>query len=104
MKLDLDMWLTAEDIDKNSKVVFIDEGKVIKMGEEGNTFDNDQFQITVECAKERRIWTVNKTSQRTLAKRWGSDTKNWLGKTCNVMVTDQKVGKEMRRVLYVAEE
>ena len=43
----------------------------------------------------------NKTSQKIMAKAWGYDTDNWIGKIGDFEILRQKVRGETRSVLYV---
>jgi len=101
MKLDLNEWLKADDLkEKETLITFKDEGKTVPKEESG--FENDTFDILIELpdGKTRR-WSMNKTSQRTVAKIWDTDeTKQWIGKQVKVHVLDQQVKKEMRKVIY----
>lgn len=108
MKLSLDIWLKPEDVKGNNKIIkFLDEGKIVaksernilvKDGEEPNLFE---IKVCLGKTGEERVWTMSKTNQRKVAEYYGSDTKDWIGKTAELTVKNQVIGKTEREVIYV---
>lgn len=59
------------------------------------------FHIDVQLPDGRsKIWSVNKTSQKNLAKFYGDDTTGWVKKQAKIRVVQQNVRGEMKDVLY----
>lgn len=99
-KLDLDLFLNAEDIGEKSEVTVVDEGGNIDKKETG--FDEDSFNITVKLPSgDKRSYTMNKTSQRSVARLYGIDTKNWINKKLTLITKDVNVKGTMRKAIFV---
>jgi len=103
VKLDLDLWLTAEDIGPEAEVTFIDEGEIVSKEETG--FSEDSFNITIRLPSgEKRVWTMNKTSQRTVARLYGYDTANWVNKKVTLVTRKVMVGGKEKSAIFVKTE
>lgn len=78
---------------------FADEGVVRPIADTG--FKKPAFEIGVKL-KDGDVyrWTMNMTSQRTMAAAYGKEAKNWIGKGVLWEVERQKVGKDMKDVIY----
>ena len=99
--LDLPEFLTPKDIGDEKIVVIIDEGAAgtIRKGE--GEVDVKTFELGVEVGQgNRKLWTMNKTSQRTLLTAWGKDTSKWIGKQATLFTVDQNVRGTMKKVIY----
>ncbi|NHV97970.1 MAG: hypothetical protein HA494_09365 [Thaumarchaeota archaeon] len=95
---DLEEYLTPEDV-KDDVVTFLDEG-VYKKAEE-TPFGRPVFQISVKLPDGRvKIATLNRTSRKELAKAYGEDTKNWVGREARVTKVKQNVRGELKDVIY----
>ena len=71
-------------------------------GKQSNTTDKETAQILVQLPNgEKRIWTINSTSQRMLAGQLGSNSDNWTGKTATLYTLEQNVKGTMRQCIYV---
>ena len=101
VELDLQQFLGPDDIGKENNVKILDEGKAgLIRGGEGKP-DVETFEIGVILPMgDKKIWTMNKTSQRTLASVWGKDTKQWINKTATLYTVDQNVRGTMKKVIY----
>ena len=101
VELDLQEFLGPDDIGVENNVKIADEGKAgLIRGGEGKE-DVPTFEIGVILPSgEQKLWTMNKTSQRTLASKWSKDTKQWIGKTATLYTTDQNVRGTMKKVVY----
>lgn len=100
-ELDLQEFLKADDVGAEVEVKIVDAGKagVIRQGE--GKEDVPTFEITVQLPSgDQRLWTMNKTSQRTLATVWGKNTDAWVGKVAKLFTTDQNVRGTMKKVIY----
>jgi len=100
-ELDIEEFLRPEDVGAEVEVKLVDAGKpgVIRGGE--GVADTPTFEITVQLPSgDQKLWTVNKTSQRTLASVWGKNTDAWVGKVAKLFTTDQNVRGTMKKVIY----
>lgn len=101
VELDLPEFLQGDDIGAETEVKFVDAGKagVIRQGE--GKPDITTFEITVQLPSgEKKLWTMNKTSQRTLATAWGKNTDLWMNKVAKLFTVDQNVRGQMKKVIY----
>ena len=101
VELDLSLWLQAEDVEPEAVLTFVDEGErgVIPKPEGEN--DIPTFEITVKLPDgKEKSWTMNLTSQRAVAKGYGTHTPDWIGKQVTVFVTTQNVRGTMKKVIY----
>jgi hypothetical protein len=100
-ELNLDTWLKPEDIKKCNKGKFIDEGKISEIPGEGDKPGTPTFEIGVELDDgTKRVWTINKTSQRAIAQSYGMHTAKWIGKHFEAFLSLQNVNGRMKEVIY----
>jgi len=66
--------------------------------------EKEMFQIPVTVNGEPRLWSVNKTSQRILVSLLGQNSDTWKGKKVKVYTISQKVGSDMKNVIYAKGE
>lgn len=100
-ELNLDTWLKPEDIKKCSKGKFVDEGKASEIPGEGDKPGTPTFEIGVELDDgTKRVWTINKTSQRAIAQSYGFNTAYWIGKHFEAFLSTQNVNGRMKDVIY----
>ena len=96
---DHDEFLNSTMVQEGDVVVLLDEG--VFRGPEETGLTRTVFHINVELPDRRtKIWGMNKTTRRKLAKVWGDDSANWVGKRVKITVTTQNVMGEMRDVLW----
>lgn len=101
MQLEIETWLRPEDLNvgTDTSVVFLDEGRAGEFVKDGDT--KPTFEITVSLSpKEKRVWTMNKTSQRAVAGLYGTDTKAWVGKTAKLFIAETVISGKMKKVIY----
>lgn len=98
VELNVDLYLKAEHIQEGEAGLIADEGAIKPAAETG--FEEDSFEIGVTVRKETYRWTMNKTTQRNLAARWGRDTNKWIGKNISFRLEKQKVRGKDRVVIY----
>lgn len=100
-KLTIDtLWLDSKEIGVGVDVEFLDEGGINPKSETG--LDNDLFEITIKLPNgEGRAWTMNKTSQRAVARQFGMDTTKWVGKKVRLMTVQQNINGQLKDVVYV---
>lgn len=100
-KLTIDtLWLEPKDIGAGVEVEFLNEGGINPKSETG--LDNDLFEIEIKLPSgEKRAWTMNKTSQRAVARQFGMDTNKWIGKKVKLMTVQQNINGQLKDVVYV---
>ena len=99
--LELDEFLQGADIGEEMLVTFLDAGRNSSIPQEGAKPDIPTFEITVQLPSgEKKLWTMNKTSQRTLATVWGKKTETWVNKVAKLFTVDQNVRGTMKKVIY----
>lgn len=99
--LDIDLWLMPEDVEPEAELEFTDEGKEGFIPGKEDTEEGKTFEIGVVLANgQKRLWTMNRTSQRAVARSYTTDTSLWVGKKAKVFVTQQNVGGTMKKVIY----
>ena len=99
--LELDLWLTPEDIPTETVVYFNDAGEQGVISKPGDEADVPVFNISVKLPDTtNKIWTMNKTSQRAVAKAYGTDTSLWINRPVTLFVTEQNVMGTMKKVIY----
>lgn len=100
--LDLDMWLTPQDVEKSNIGKFIDEGENSEIPQQPPLPPKPSFEIGIELADgNRRVWTMNKTNQRTISRAYGTDTRKWVGKPFELFISVQNINGTMKKVIYV---
>jgi len=100
-ELDLDLWLTPEDIGEEAVVYFNDKGEKGVIAKPEGTDDIPVFNISVKMPDAtNKIWTMNKTSQRAVAKAYGTNTDLWINRPVTVFVTEQMVRGTLKKVIY----
>ena len=104
VKLELNQYLSPDDITKDPfPVMFTDEGRIRL--KEDTTLDHDTFEIGVRLPDgTTRTWTMNKTSQMRVIKKYGDDTKAWVGKNVNIYKVSQNVLGKIKEVIYARDE
>lgn len=109
VKVPIEKFLDAEDVKsaaktENGKVVLtvIGEGELIQ-----DVFNKDREKLKINIAFEdsagdvqERAYTPNWTTLKLLVKAWGDETKFWDGKQILVWTQEQRVGKELKDVIY----
>jgi len=100
---DLDLFLKPEDVVGEIQVTFQDTGRRVSKDETG--FEKDSFEITIKLPNgQNRVWTMNVTSQRMVARKLGTNTDTWVGKNVSLIKTEQNVRGKMKEVIYVKGE
>ena len=100
-ELDIAKYLKGEDIVGDQELVFITAGEKSVIPGKDDKPDTATFETTVEFKNgERRLWTMNKTSQRAVATTYGTNTDAWVGKKVIVFVQEQNVRGTMKQVIY----
>lgn len=87
-------YMTGNDIKAGDIVELLDEGVI----QDSAKFKNDdgtpkqELVFTVKHNDEEKLYTMNYTSQKTLAPVWGRDTAKWVGKKLEVNPLRTNVG------------
>ena len=84
MKIELDIYLTSDELEgatqKNPKMGVIKSIERKKADELPFESKVDRYEVLIEVEGAAYKWLANKTSVRKLAKKYGTDSENWLGK------------------------
>lgn len=94
-------YLSPDKVKTEEQIVFMDEGEIVP-----SNFDEKKnvFQITIQVVGREKegdyTWSMNKTTQKAIAKEYGKDTKEWIGKMADIEVLQQNVRGTVRDVVY----
>jgi len=100
-ELDLELWLKADDFENDEEVEFTDAGEKTEIPTPNGEENKEGFEIGIKLPNgESRKWTMNKTSQRAVAQKYGVLTDRWVGKKVKLFKADQNVRGEMKQVIY----
>lgn len=104
MKIETDIYLTADELNgttqKDPKLAVIKSIERKKADELPFESKTDRYEIVVEMENEQYKWLANKTSIRKLAKKYGTESENWVGKTVKLWIVQQNIGGSMKNVTY----
>jgi len=104
MKIETDIYLTADELDgatqKNPKMAVMKSVEKKKADELPFESKTDRYEILVDMDDEQYKWLANKTSIRKLAKKYGTESENWIGKKVSLWLAQQNVGGAMKNVIY----
>src|SRR3990167_10892801 len=97
----LKTFLRPEDVGNEIEAKIIDAGKhgAIQKGEGEEQITTFEIGVMLPSG-ERKIWTVNKTSQRTIASVFGKKTEAWVNKVVTLFTVDQNVRGTIKKVIY----
>ena len=98
-------YLKADDIKEAETltVTFLSPHEEVSAEESG--LDKEISQILVELPNGgKRIWTMNKTSQRIIVGLHGNNSDQWVGKKVKIYYLKQMVNKQERNVIYTKGE
>ena len=90
-------FIKASEVTEGDYIVFLDEGEIRK----NEKFDSDQLVLHCEYKGQTREITVNKTNSETLAEKWTTNTKAWVGKTAILSVGKVNVRGEMKDTIIM---
>ena len=100
-ELEIDTFLRGEDIEPEKKVRIANSGEPSEIPVKPGEVKKPIFEIGVVLPDGKtKVWTVNKTSQRALATKWGTNTDNWVNKVATLYVVEQPVNKVIKKVIY----
>ena len=92
--------LDADDVGKKRKITITDEAKEIKFKDDKDK-EYSKFQCNVQLADgDMRLWTMNNKSRNVLMRIYGSDTKDWIGKSVELFTVTQSVHGVNREIVY----
>lgn len=96
---DLEEYLHADAVKSGDVIEIIEKARYVSAEEA--TYGRSYLEISVKLPNgNTKIWTPNKTTLKKLAKVFGDDTDNWIGKPVKLIVIKQNVRGEMRDVIY----
>lgn len=100
VKVNTSDFLKATDLNGETTVEFVDEGKYVVSpfkDQAGNTKQN--FNITVRIGEDEKTWTMNKTSQRNIVGVYGDESSAWINKYAKLKTIEMLVGKDIKNVI-----
>jgi len=99
--LQLNEYLSKDDFPKNGmmRIKFLDEGVMGTAVFDGKEVETFEIGVTLPTGEEKR-WTMNKTSQRSVAELYGKDTSTWVGETADLFLSDTNVGGKIKKAIY----
>lgn len=81
------------------QLIIADEGEYVE-----TQYKKNQLNIGVTIVgKEKQgtlTWSPNQTTVDQIAKKYGQDTQDWIGKPVNLKVNEERVGKKLTKVIY----
>lgn len=96
---DMEDYLHAYAIE-NGEVIEI-TGKPNYISSEDAAYGRPYLEIPVKLADGKtKIWTPNKTTLKRLAKAYGDEADEWIGKKVQLEIVKMNVRGEMRDVIY----
>ncbi len=100
-ELDIAEFLKGDDIKGDTNIRIADKGEKGTLKEGEGKEPKPIFSIGVILPSgEKKTWTMNKTSQRTLAAKWTKHTETWVNKVATLYTDDVNVRGTMRKVIY----
>jgi hypothetical protein len=84
------------DVQSGEQIIFLDGGTTREF--EGKA--RIQFKVQLPSGKAKLL-TLNQTSLNALAKVYGDETTDWVGKSATVTISDQNVRGQMKKVIYL---
>ena len=100
-ELDVDLFLRADDIKPEKEVLITNAGQHGKIPQEEGKPAVITFELGIRLPDGNdRTWTMNKTSQRTIATILGTNTDDWVGKTVTLYTVEQNVRGKIVEVVY----
>jgi len=102
MELKIETYLKAESVDEGAIGEILNEGEYREQnfGTDEKPDVKTVFDIKVKVGLVEFAWTMNETTQRNLATKWGGETKAWIGKRVKFKKVQQNVFGEIKDVLY----
>jgi len=102
---DLSKFLQASDVSDGAVVIFKNAGELVEIDYSKKKDGSDvslKLQITVELPNGKtKLYTMNTTSNKAIAAKYGPDTENWIGQPATVELIKQNVGGDIKTVVYL---
>ena len=96
-------FLSAADVKTGDRIKFLDRGEENEMKGYAGKKIVLTFKVLTEKREEKKI-TPNRTSLRTLAKKWGTETAEWVGKIATIQKDTDNIRGERVDVIYLLPE
>ena len=102
VEMDVKPFIDAACINQGQEFEFVDEGEFseIQIGTEDKPETKQVFRITVKTNNIEYFWTMNTTSKLNFIKKYGRDSKAWIGKKGIFSLVKHKVFGQMKDVVY----
>lgn len=99
MELDINEYLSTKEVQKELVCEFVTEGKLVEREFDGEK--RKQFNIEIKLPDGKvKTWSMNRTSQKAIAKEYGTETAKWIGKKFKLYKLKQNVKGVMKEVMY----
>ena len=99
--LDIKPFVDPDEVVGEPEVLIVSEGEQVEIRVDDKEDPKKAFQLVIKLPNGmERLWTVNKTSQRTIARKYTTDTKVWVGKKVVLFLVAQNVRGTMKKVIY----
>ena len=72
---------------------------MVELAVSGKTVKKPQIEIELPNG-ETTEWALNRTSYEDIAREYTPEIANWVGKEIVLRTVEQKIGKEMKNVIY----
>jgi len=102
VEMDVKPFIDASCVKQGQEFEFVDEGEFsdIEIEKDGKTEIKQVFRITVKTNNIEYFWTMNTTSKLNFIKKYGRDSKAWIGKKGIFSLVKHKVFGQMKDVVY----
>jgi len=104
VRADEDFFLEGEEVAPEATIKITGAGE-FKSSEIDGKEAFRKLTIPVQLANtDKRLWTINETSRKSMVKAIGKETQAWVNKNVKVKVNEQNVMGTMRKVIFFVEE
>lgn len=87
-------------VQTGDKIEILDEGVYDVLPQNKN--EVLKFQVKIPSGDEKTL-TMNATSQRWMLKKYGEDSKKWIGQKVEVFIVNMKVFNKFKDVIFLGE-
>ena len=85
---------------KTNKAVITGEPNI----NEDTPFGRDVLEMEVEVKGQKFVYTMNRTSARKVSEDYGTEAKEWIGKTLHFDIVKMNVKGQLKDVMYAKGE
>lgn len=93
-------YLKGDEVKTELEVTFLSPHEEVTYENDDGT-EKHSSQILIELPnKEKRLWSMNKTSQQTLVRQLGSNSDKWTGQKATLISIASNVMGQLKQVIY----